>query len=100
VTLGDPIGLTDSPPPRDYYATQGNATRLFFRKEIAAWPAGWKVFHAEALSCFHYLLSGGYSKPALYPAGWLGPLRKLDARLSRWPKVFGGRCLIGLQPIQ
>ena len=100
VAWRDPIDLTDSPPPRDYYAAQGNATRLFFRKEIAAWPAGWKVFHTEAFSCFHYLLSGGYSKPALYPAGWLGPLRKLDARLSQWPKVFGARCLIGLQPIQ
>ena len=22
--------------------------------------------------------------------------KKLDSRLSRWPRVFGGRCLIGL----
>src|SRR5437016_3127273 len=57
-----PINRADSPPSRDYYAAQGNATRLFFRKEIPGWPAGWKVFHAEAFSCFHYLLSGGYSK--------------------------------------
>ena len=84
--------------PRDYYAAQGNATRLFFRHEIPSWPAGWAVFHAEAFSCFYYLLSGGYSKPACYPARCLVLLQKFEAKLSRWPRVFGGRCLIGLRP--
>jgi len=94
------INLTDSlPRPRSYYAAQGNATRLFFRKEIADWPAGWTVFHAEAFSCFHYLLSGGFSKPAVYPAAWLDGMRRLDVKLSRWPRLFGGRCLIGLKPV-
>ncbi len=83
--------------PRDYYAAQGNSTRLFFRKEIPGWPGGWTIFHAKAFSCFHYLLSGGYSRPALYPAAWLKPLVRLDARLSRWPRLFGGRCLVGLR---
>lgn len=93
------IGQSDTlPKPHAYYAAQGNATRLFFRKEIPGWPAGWTVFHAEAFASFHYLLSGGYSKPALYPTGWLDGLRRWDARLSRWPRVFGGRCLLGLQP--
>jgi SAM-dependent methyltransferase len=86
------------PRPRDYYAAQGNATRLFFRQEISGWPARWTIFHAEAFSCFHYLLSGGYSKPAFYPANWLERVRGLDAKLSRWPGWFGGRCLIGLRP--
>jgi SAM-dependent methyltransferase len=99
VVMGQPILQADSlPRPRDYYAAQGNATRLFFRKEIPDWPKGWSVFHAEAFSCFHYLFSGGYSKPALYPQSWLQTLIRLDARLSRWPRVFGGRCLIGLRP--
>ena len=95
-----PINLADSlARPRDYYAAQGNATRLFFRREIPGWPAGWSVFHAEAFSCFHYLLSGGYSKPAFYPTRWLAGLRKLELKLSCWPRVFGGRCLIGLRPL-
>jgi len=85
--------------PRDYYAAQGNATRLFFRKEIAGWPQGWATFYAEAFSCFHYLLSGGYSKPAFYPAIWLDRLRRFEVNLSRWPRLFGGRCLIGLRPV-
>ena len=98
VAWRQPIDPTDSlPRPRDYYAAQGNATRLFFRKEIPHWPAGWNVFHAEAFSCFHYLLSGGYSKPALYPAGWLNELQRLDERLSCLPRLFAGRCLVGLR---
>jgi len=94
-----PINLDDRlAPPRDYYAAQGNATRLFFRNEIPGWPPGWVVFHAEAISCFYYLLSGGYGKAALYPAAWLGGVRRLDATLSRWPRWFAARCLVGLRP--
>jgi len=94
-----PISRSDTlPRPHAYYAAQGNATRLFFRRELPGWPDGWKIFHTEAFSVFHYLLSGGYSKPALYPASWLDRVRHCDSRLSRWPRVFGGRCLIGLQP--
>jgi SAM-dependent methyltransferase len=94
-----PISLDDQlPRPRDYYAGQGNTTRLFFREEVPGWPQGWVVFHAEAFSCFHYLLAGGYVKPALYPARWLDALRRLDAKLSRWPRIFGGRCLVALRP--
>ncbi len=95
-----PISRTESlPRPRDYYAAQGNATRLFFRKGIPGWPEGWRVFHAEALSSFAYLLSGGYSKASLYPESWLGALGRLDVRLSRWSRLFAGRCLVGLQPV-
>ena len=82
--------------PRDYYAAQGNATRLFFSNESPRWHEGWTVFHAEAFSAFHYLLSGGYSKPAFYPETWLERMRKVDQKLSRWPRLFGGRCLVGL----
>jgi SAM-dependent methyltransferase len=98
VAWGEPINCADSlPRPRDYYAAQGNATRLLFRKEIPGWPEGWEAFHAEAFSCFHYLLSGGYSKPALYPARWLAALQRFEVKLSRWPQIFGGRCLIGMR---
>jgi SAM-dependent methyltransferase len=86
------------PRPRDYYAAQGNATRLFFCREMPGWPAGWEIFHAEAFSSLSYLLSGGYSKPAFYPAGALAILQRLDHWLSRWPRLFGARCLVGLRP--
>jgi hypothetical protein len=97
VAWRSPISQAESlPRPRDYYAAQGNATRLFFRREIPGWPEGWKVFHAEGFSCFYYLLSGGYSKPAFYPARWLESIRRFEARLSRCPRAFGGRCLLSL----
>jgi SAM-dependent methyltransferase len=87
------------PRPRDYYAAQGNATRLFFRHEKPDWPAGWTLIRAEAFAAFGYLLSGGFSKPALYPSGWLPRLDRLDRTLSRWPGLFGARCLVALQPL-
>jgi len=90
------IDRSSSPPANDYYAAQGNATRLFFKKEIHGWPTGWTIFHKEAFSCFHYLFSGGYSKRAIYPRRSLKTLRRMDQRLSNWPRIFGGRCLIGL----
>jgi len=77
-----------------YYAAQGNATRMFFRSNVN----GWQVFYRQAFSAFHYLLSGGFSKPALYPPSLLRTLKKLDNLLSRWPRLFGARSLIGLTP--
>ena len=85
------------PRPRDYYAAQGNATRLFFRRTARDWPAGWEAFHAEAFSGFNYLLSGGYSRPAMYPASCFGAITRGDEWLSRWPRLFGARCLVGLR---
>ncbi len=93
-----PLNLADAPPcPPQYYAAQGNATRLFFRREVPGWPEGWTVFHAQAFACFAFLLSGGYSRPAFYPARCLLWLQKLDRLLSRWPRLFAGRCLLGLE---
>ena len=92
------IDLADSlARPRMYYAAQGNATRLFFEEQISGWPAHWEIFHREAFACFSYLLSGGFSRPAFYPAFFLGCLQRADHWLSRFPKLFGARCLVGLR---
>ena len=93
------IDLSESSArPRGYYAAQGNATRLLFRHEYDTILEGWSLFHAEAFASFSYLLSGGFSKPSFYPARWLPFLQRLDARLSRWPGLFGARCLVGITP--
>ena len=84
------------PRPRDYYAAQGNATRLFFTQKDSV--NGWTVEHAEAFSSFSYLFSGGFSKPSVYPAAWLKQVERLDKTLSSWPRIFGGRCLVALRP--
>ncbi|PYL01131.1 MAG: methyltransferase type 11 [Verrucomicrobia bacterium] len=93
-----PINFAEEPPhPRDYYAAQGNATRLFFREQRPAWPRGWTRYHSKAFASFSYLLSGGFSKPAFYPAWFMPWLQRWDERLSRWPGLFGVRCLVGLR---
>lgn len=98
VAMGEPLVTRRQwPRPRAYYAAQGNATRLFFRGEAPEILVGWKIRSAEAMSVFSYLLSGGFSKPAVYPASWYPGLCRLDRVLSRWPRLFGGRCLVCLQ---
>ncbi len=94
-----PIDLGGAPPsrPRPYYAAQGNATRLFFHRPPDRWPPGWEVLNRKVLAGFSYLLSGGFSRPAFYPAAWLGRLQGWDRRLSRWPRWFGARCLVVLR---
>jgi SAM-dependent methyltransferase len=81
-------------PTSEYYAAQGNATRLFFGD--LDWLPGWRVVHREAFAGFAYLLSGGFSSPALYPRKLLPALNRVDQALSRFPKLFGARCLIVL----
>jgi SAM-dependent methyltransferase len=95
----DPINLSDRlSPPRNYYAAQGNATRLFFRDEPKSWLPDWNIFHSESLSAFSYVLSGGFSKPACYPQIAYPLLSGMDRALSHWPSLFGARCLVGLEP--
>ena len=100
VGLGKKINFSDDlEGVHSYYAAQGNATRLFFRNEFPEWFGPWNVFHRESYACFSYFLSGGYSKPRLYPRFFYSTLCKCDEKLSRWPRLFGGRCLIGLSPL-
>ena len=100
VSWRKPIERTGKAPrPRAYYAAQGNATRLFFQRAHPDIFESWHIVHAEAFAAFSYFLSGGYSKPALYPAALLPALRTMDATLSHWPRLFGARCLIALAPV-
>ena len=104
VAWRESIDLQPEPPPqpRGYYAAQGNATRLLLNEQMSLLTSAptWKVLHGEAFAAFSYLLSGGYSKPAMYPRRLLCALQALDARLSGWPKIFGGRCLVVLTPTE
>ncbi len=83
--------------PESYYAAQGNATRLFFHDRQDAWPEKWTLIECRAFACFRYLLSGGFSRPCVYPQFCYPSMVRLDRLLSRWPGLFGGRCLVVLQ---
>jgi len=92
------IELNPAPPPNHaYYAAQGNATRLFFRQKPNWLKPPWQLAEARAFAAFSYLLSGGLSGPALYPAGLLPAITALDGWLSCAPRLFGARCLVVLQ---
>jgi SAM-dependent methyltransferase len=91
-----PIDLSTEPPlNQTYYAAQGNATRLFF-SSTSSLPKNLRPLKTRALSDFTYLLSGGLSKPSLYPAFTYSALKILDRSLSLIPTLFGARCLVVL----
>jgi len=51
-----------------YYAAQGNAYRIFQKQKIyEELLSKWEVINYKKYSAITYLLSGGYSKPQLYP---------------------------------
>jgi SAM-dependent methyltransferase len=99
----EPLGLAEqiqwdapagwSPTDLDYYAAQGNATRIFLRREIDVRSFGWKVIMAKRLCSISYVASGGYSKPQMYPSWALPIMLRIDSVLSYMPQVFGTRLL-------
>ena len=55
-----------------------------------------------AFASFSYLLSGGFSKPALFPTRCLFLIQRCDrlwSRWSRWLQFLGIRCLVDLMPL-
>ena len=100
VALGQPIDSgAEAPSTSRYYAAQGNASRLFFRTK-ATLPDSLQLLEATSFASFAYLLSGGLSKPAFYPAALLPLVRSFDSALSRIPQIFGARCLVVIQKFQ
>lgn len=103
----EPIALTQkiewcapeawSPEDIDYYAAQGNATRVFighrFRSELKAW----RTIKAIRLSAVAYAASGGYSGPQLYPKSILLLMKGLEKILDLFPFFFATRLLIILE---
>ena len=55
------------------------------------------VREKEVFASFSYLLSGGLSRPALYPGALLPAVASLDRLLSNFPALFGARCLVVLE---
>lgn len=79
-----------------YYASEFNANRIFVKKEIDT-GVNWKVLKVQRIAGVSYVLSGGYSKPALYPKSLLGIMYLIDKILSKLPFLFSTRLLIVLE---
>jgi SAM-dependent methyltransferase len=86
-----------SPEQIDYYAAQGNASRVFLGKKFRHNLGDWRTIKTQRLSAIAYAASGGFSKPQLYPTPALPVIRKLEKVLDLLPTLFATRLLITLQ---
>lgn len=85
------------PTQTDYYAAQGNATRIFFGRLTATLFKDWTIVTRRRYSAFSYVASGGYSRFQLYPDRFYPQMRALDAALDRIPVLFATRTLVVIQ---
>lgn len=86
-----------SPDDIDYYASQGNATRIFTTKAYRKALNDWRMVAVEKIASVSYIASGGYSGPQLYPERWYHLAKALDRFLSPFPLFFGTRLLVVLE---
>jgi SAM-dependent methyltransferase len=95
ITWEAPAGIR--PEDADYFAAQGSATRVFWRREAPERLAGWEVLEARPLPSFEYLATGGFSGPRIGGPAMFRLWRGLDRSLARWPNLFAARLLVVLK---
>jgi len=103
----EPLGLNNpivwqpasdwSPDDIDYYAAQGNAHRVFLKREIDLSGSGWQIRTVSRYADISYVLSGGYSKSQLYPDRAYPLLMKIDRAANYLPDLFATRMLAVLE---
>ena len=81
----------------DFYAAQGNATRIFVGNKFRSSLKNWKKIQTTRLSAIAYAASGGYSKPQLYPTALLPFIKKLEKVLDLFPTLYATRLLVILE---
>ena len=81
-----------------YYAAQGNATRVFWQAHAPEILDGWDVIARERIGAWAYALTGGYSKPQLYPTALYPVMRGLDQVCRNGAAVVGSACADCLEP--
>jgi SAM-dependent methyltransferase len=86
-----------SPENIDYYAAQGNATRIFVGNSFHPKLTDWQKIETVRLSAIAYAASGGFSKPQLYPTSMLPLIKKLEKLLDLFPPLFATRLLVILE---
>lgn len=81
----------------DYYAAQGNASRVFLGKSFRHQLRNWQTIKTQRLSAIAYAASGGFSKLQLYPTSALPLIRSLEKILDLFPFLFATRLLVILE---
>jgi SAM-dependent methyltransferase len=102
----EPVGMRqpvtwEAPPAfkpgdADYFAAQGAATRIFWRREAPERLANWEVAEVTPLASFEYFATGGFSGPQIGGPRLFRLWRGLDRTLSHWPNLFAARLLVVL----
>jgi SAM-dependent methyltransferase len=80
----------------NYYAAQGNATRVFFSGKYASYLQDFNVIHRKRIPAISYIASGGYSKPQVLPEWLFRFTEKMEDVFTRFPYFFATRTLIVL----
>jgi len=81
----------------DYYAAQGNASRIFSGRKYGHLLKSWNIIHTQRLSAISYVATGGYSMPKLYPDVAYPVMRAIDNILDLLPWFFATRLLVVLE---
>ena len=79
----------------DYYAASSNAYRLFWGSRKT--PYQENVILKQRFSCLSYILSGGFSKPQLYPSVLLPFMKIIEKGMDYFPLLFATRTLIVME---
>jgi hypothetical protein len=95
ITWEAPAGFR--PEDSDYFAAQGAATRVFWRRQAPERLAGWDLVEATPLPSFEYFATGGFSGPQLGGPRLFRLWRGLDRTFARWPNLFAARLLVVLK---
>ncbi len=103
----EPLGLKEpiiwrapepwDPEDIDYYAAQGNAWRLFVKKDPVPELEKWNVHSISRQSAISYVATGGYNGPQLYPEVAYPAMRFIDRICDLFPTLFATRLLVVLQ---
>jgi SAM-dependent methyltransferase len=95
ITWDAPEGFR--PADADYFAAQGAATRVFWRREEPDRLKGWDLLEVDPRPAFEYFATGGFSRHQIGGPRTFRLWRGLDRLLSRWPNLFAARLLVVLK---
>ena len=95
ITWEAPAGFR--PENADYFAAQGAATRIFWRRVAPDRLKEWTLSEVTPLPSFEYFATGGFSGPQLGGPRLFRVWQALDRLLARWPNLFAARVLVVLK---
>jgi len=90
-----PLGW--KPEAQNYFAAASQAVRLFLMQKYRPLLAQWYLHCVYRWTALEYVLSGGYSKPQLYPTRALPLVRRISQCMDVCPALFATRMLAVLE---